>query len=306
MNQNKRKNKGNNLIELPSNYTIIDIETTGLDPSYDYILEISAIKVRDNLIVNTFSSFVKCFDHIPEFITSLTGITNEMVANAPLLKDVLIKFLDFIEDDIIIGHNVNFDINFLYDNCSSELNIPLSNNFVDTMRISRRLNSDMKHHRMSDLLKLYKIDDSNQHRALNDCEYTFSIFNIMKQNIIDKYGTLFEFIKAFETKPLKATDIKATTQEFDIDNPFYNKQIVFTGTLAKMDRKNAMQLVANVGGINSDTITKSTNYLVLGVQDYRKLKDNKSNKIKKAETYILKGQDLKIISEDVFYDILDI
>lgn len=67
-----------------------------------------------------------------------------------------------------------------------------------------------------------------------------------------------------------------------------------------------MQLVANVGGINSDTITKNTNYLVLGVQDYRKLKDNKSNKIKKAETYILKGQDLKIISEDVFYDILDI
>lgn len=306
MSENKRKYKGSSLLELPNSYTIVDIETTGLDPSYDCILEVAAIKVKDNMIINKFTSFIKYFDIVPEFITNLTGITNEMVENAPLLKDVLIKFLDFVGDDIIIGHNINFDINFLYDNCMSNLNKPLSNNFVDTMRISRRLNNDMEHHRMIDLLELYKIDNSNQHRALNDCEYTFSIYNIMKQNITNKYETINNFIKTFEIKQVKKIDIKATTQQFDIDNLFYNKQIVFTGTLTKMDRKNAMQLVANVGGINSDTITKNTNYLVLGIQDYRKLKGNKSNKIKKAETYILKGQDLKIISEDVFYDMLHI
>lgn len=305
MNKNIREKKGNSLIKLPDSYSIIDIETTGLDPDYDYILEISAIKVKNNKIEDTFSSLVKYSENISDFITELTGITNEMVSNAPSLKNVLTNFINFIKDDILIGHNINFDINFLYDNCLKELKKPLTNDFVDTLRISRRLNKEMIHHTMSDLLNLYNIDNSNQHRALNDCEYTFEIYNKMKNDIIQKYTSIDEFIKTQGIK-FKAKDIKTTAEQFDIDNPFYNKQIVFTGTLIEMTRKEAMQLVANVGGINSDNVNKNTNFLILGIQDYKKIKNKKSNKIKKAEELILKGYDLKIISENTFYDIMNI
>lgn len=307
MSKNKREFKGISLLELPDTYSIIDIETTGLDTTYDFILEISAIKVKNNKIVDSFSSFVKCFIYVPEFITELTGITTKMVENAPLLKDVLEKFLDFIGQDTLVGHNINFDINFLYDNCINELNKPLTNNFVDTLRLSRRVNCDLKHHRLIDLLELYEIDASNQHRALNDCKYTFEIYNNMKQKIIKEHGTIDNLNKSSKILAnLRAKDIKPTTQQYDIDNPLYNKQVVFTGTLAKINRKSAMQLVVNIGGFIEDTVTKNTNFLVLGIQDYKKIKGNKSNKVKKAEEYILNGQDLKIISENVFYDILNV
>lgn len=80
---------------------------------------------------------------------------------------------------------------------------------------------------------------------------------------------------------------------------------VFTGTLDKMQRKEAMQLIADLGGIPGDGVTKKTNYLILGNNDYCKtIKDGKSSKQKKAEKMILEGADLQIVPEAVFYDIV--
>ena len=90
------------------------------------------------------------------------------------------------------------------------------------------------------------------------------------------------------------------------DSPLYGRVVVFTGALEKMTRKEAMQLVADLGGINADSVTKKTNFLVLGNNDLcSSIKDGKSSKHKKAEKYILGGADLSIIPENVFYDMLD-
>ena len=111
-----REQKGKSLIDIPNNYVVFDIETTGLDPEFDEIIEIGAVKIKDGIKIDTFNSLIKPEYEIDEFITELTGITNEMVENAPSIDEVLPKFMDFIKDYIIIGHNVNFDINFFYDN----------------------------------------------------------------------------------------------------------------------------------------------------------------------------------------------
>ena len=111
--------------------------------------------------------------------------------------------------------------------------------------------------------------------------------------------------KNFEHR-IKAKDISSDCNDFDMNNPIFDKECVFTGKLDKMTRKEAMQIVADLGGKNRDSVTKETNYLILGNNDYCKsITDGKSSKQKKAESYKLKGQDIEILSEDVFYDIID-
>lgn len=150
--------KGKSLIEIPNKYIAFDIETTGLDPMYDEIIETGAIKIEDGKEIETFSTLIKPKYEIDEFITQLTGITNEMVMDAPKINEVLPKFMDFIKDSVILGHNVNFDINFIYDNLINEDMNPITNDFVDTLRLSRRLLPELKHHRLSDLANYYNID----------------------------------------------------------------------------------------------------------------------------------------------------
>jgi DNA polymerase-3 subunit epsilon len=106
---------------------------------------------------------------------------------------------------------------------------------------------------------------------------------------------------------LSANDITTENTDFDITHPLYQKVCVFTGTLDKMLRKDAMQIVVDLGGICDDNITSRTNFLILGNNDYSPLvKDGKSNKQKKAEKLKLDGNDIEIISESVFYDIVNV
>jgi len=110
-----RESKGRSIIAFPSGYVALDIETTGLDPSVDEIIELAAIRVRDGVRADTFASLVKPRNTISGFITELTGITNDMVSGAPRVESILPQFCEFIGGDVVVGHNVNFDINFIYD-----------------------------------------------------------------------------------------------------------------------------------------------------------------------------------------------
>ena len=303
-----REQKGKSLIDIPNNYVVFDIETTGLDPEFDEIIEIGAVKIKDGIKIDTFNSLRKPEYEIAEFITELTGITNEMVENAPSIDEVLPKFMDFINDYIIIGHNVNFDINFIYDNLE-ELNIPpITNDFVDTLRISRRLIPELKHHKLSDLANYFNIDTNGSHRALKDVEITSEVLNNLNKMIIEKYENIDNFKDACKPKShsgIRASDITTNNTEFDEENMLYDKYVVITGTLGKMLRKEAMQVIADLGGHCQDGVNKDTNYLILGNNDYNPiLRGKKSSKLLKAENLKLKGQDIEIISENVFYDII--
>ena len=93
--------------------------------------------------------------------------------------------------------------------------------------------------------------------------------------------------------------------DIDKNNPLYDKYCVFTGTLEKLARKDAFQIVADFGGIPQDSINKQTNFLILGTQDYRRINGDKSSKQKKAEQMKLKGKEIDIIPETVFYDMIE-
>lgn len=317
INPKTKRDKGKSLIDTPSNFTVIDIETTGLDPNYDEIIEIGAMKVRDNVIVATFESLIKpdgyysyddddneTFEYVDAFITELTGITNEMLESAPLIEDVLPKFIDFIGDDVLIGHNVNFDINFLYDSLEDNLQFIFKNDFIDLMRLSRKLYPEFKNHKLKTVAESLKVNTDNNHRALKDCSITLECFQIVSNNIITNNIDL----KALFSKSSSSIDLRTLRSketDFNEDHILFNKNCTFTGKLERMERKAAAQLVVDLGGKCLNSVTKKTNFLILGNFDYNAtVKDGKSSKLKKAEKLILDGQDLSILSEDVFYDLI--
>ena len=175
-----RPYKGQSLLLAAEDYTAVDIETTGLSPRYSAIIELGALKVRGGRSVDQVSLLVNPGFDIPAGITALTGITDDMLWTAPPLMDVLPYFLDFVGGDVILGHNVHFDVNFLYDKALSIGLAPVSNDFVDTMRLSRKLYPQYGHHRLADLAERFGVTPETAHRALADCYTAAAFYEYMK------------------------------------------------------------------------------------------------------------------------------
>ena len=195
-NDNRLK-KGKSIVEIPSSFVVFDLETTGLDSKTDEIIEIGALKVKDDKVTECFEMLVKPTISISSFITNLTGITNEMVENSPSIEEVLPKFLAFIGDAIVVGHNVNFDVNFIYDASIRWLKKPFENDFLDTLRLSRKLLKDLYHHKLGEIASYYGIDTSGSHRSLNDAKMTLAIFYKLQEEILNQYGNFATFSKSF-------------------------------------------------------------------------------------------------------------
>lgn len=294
------------IIALPETYTIMDLETTGLSFEYDEIIEVALLKVQDGKVVDSFSSLCKPTFEISDFVIGLTGITNEMLATAPPIMKFINDITDFIGEDIVVGHNVSFDMKFIFKACEKFSKKSFQNRYVDTMRIFRKLCPDLPHHRLKDLIKKYNLSGENQHRALADCYYTFHGYNILKELALTRYGCESNYCNSFKHAHRKC-DLKSIVAncEPDTDNMFYQKRCVFTGTLSKFSREEAAQIVVNIGGICDNAVTKKTNFLIVGCNDYNPLvKDGKTTKQKKAEENLLNGCDISIITEKEFYTII--
>ena len=172
----ERAFKGKCLTTFPRSFVCIDIETTGLSPLYDDIIEVSGIRVIDGKTADTFSETINICRPLPPFITALTGITDKELSKSNCAENVLTRFCSFVGGDIVLGHNVNFDINFLYDKCLDKTGILFENDFVDTLKIGKKLLPQLKHHKLDDLAEYFDVPPRTLHRALGDCEMTVSCY----------------------------------------------------------------------------------------------------------------------------------
>lgn len=178
----ERKFKGKSLFVFPSDYTVVDIETNAIS-TVNEIIEVSALKCRGHEVTDSFSSLIKPTEPIGWFITQLTGITDDMVKDAPDAKDVLQRFYDFLGDDIIIGHNVHFDVNFLYDKLWLHNGLVLDNSFVDTLRLARKALPHLSNHKQTTVAEYYGISTRGAHRALRDCEICNQCYLNLKRDL---------------------------------------------------------------------------------------------------------------------------
>lgn len=159
-------------------YIAFDLETTGLNPMENEIIEIGALKVRDGKVAERFMEFIRPSSPISSEITDLTGITNEMVASARPRGAVIADFLDFCEEDVLIGHNIGFDYSFVKANAVSD-GLSFEKNGIDTLKIARKVHKDLPSRSLGTLCEHYHIENKAAHRAYHDALATAKLYQTL-------------------------------------------------------------------------------------------------------------------------------
>lgn len=180
-------------------FICLDIEATGLDPKEDRIIELAAVRFKLDLELDTYETLVDPRCVISPESTVIHGITNEMVVNQPKVEQILPEFLHFLKRDIIIGHQISFDIAMLMEECKRH-QIPHSLNHIqsiDTLRLARHYGDSQKNS-LESLAKHFDIPINNTHRAMCDVLLNIRVF----QELIRPYRTLDDLLKILN-KPIK-------------------------------------------------------------------------------------------------------
>ncbi|GEO46703.1 PolC-type DNA polymerase III [Companilactobacillus kimchii] len=172
-----------------SEYVIFDTETTGLSAVYDSIIEIGATKMKDGEVIARFDKFINPGHPLSEVTTNLTSITNDMVKDAPDETVIVGEFMDFIGDDILVGHNVTFDMGFMNAALTRMGRPRLAMPVIDTLEMSRTLHSEYRNHKLDSLAKRYHIVLEHHHRADSDAETTGYLMYKLFDELEDKFGT---------------------------------------------------------------------------------------------------------------------
>lgn len=161
---------------LDDTYVVFDIETTGLSKEKEMITEIGAVKVADGKIIDRFSTFVNPQRPISAEITKLTGITDDMVKDAPTIENVLPEFLKFCEDTVLVAHNASFDTGFIRIAAERAGLGELHHTIVDTLELARALLPELNKHKLDIVCEHLGVTLNGHHRAVNDAEATAEVF----------------------------------------------------------------------------------------------------------------------------------
>jgi len=170
---------------MDSEYVVFDIETTGLSPRYNKIIEIGAVKIKNGKIQDTFSEFINPEVPIPYTITKLTSITDQMVMEAPTIDEILPKFMEYVGDAILVAHNASFDTGFIKEFCK-QLDIPFDSTIMDTMTLAHVLIPELGKYTLDRLCKQFNVSLEHHHRACDDAAATAEIFLKMLKMVHDK------------------------------------------------------------------------------------------------------------------------
>ena len=296
----------------------IDFETA--NASRSSACSIGYALIENGEIIKNEEVLINPEEYFDPFNISIHGITEEMVEGKPTFPEAWEKYIKPLisQDTVIIAHNAGFDMSVLRHTCDKyNMQYPqfkylctriLSKNYYENLNsyalsvVAEHLGIEFEHHKSNEdalvCAKIY-LDIESKYKDLELDEFCKELrvrIGIMTSNEYKACETKHHKISSHDIKEIKADN----EDKFDETHIFFNKQVVFTGTLC-MPRKEAMQHVVNIGGKVADSVTKKTNFLILGVQDLRQLNGKKkSSKIIKAESLIEKGQDLEIIDEDEF------
>ncbi|MBR6542564.1 MAG: PolC-type DNA polymerase III [Anaerotignum sp.] len=194
---------------LDDTFVVFDIETTGLSRETENITEIGAVKLQDGKIVDRFSTFVNPEKPISEEITNLTGITNEMVVDAPVIQDVLPKFMEFCGDAVMVAHNANFDMGFIRVNAERKCGMEVKNTVLDTLELSRSLLPELNKHKLNLVCDHLGVSLEGHHRAVNDAEATAEVFQKFIEMLVEKKIYHVDDINVFSSQTVNYKKLKA-------------------------------------------------------------------------------------------------
>ena len=176
--------QGKLLNEYIEDYVVFDLETTGVSPYNDEVIEISAVKARKGKVVEEFSQLVNPKRTIPFAASRVNNITDDMVSDVPFFDEVLRNFLKFVGEDVLVGHNIqSFDMKFIYRDCERYFHQLITNDYVDTLILAKRCFPEWRHRRLGDLADYYGISTQGAHRALADCRMNQRVFELLSKEM---------------------------------------------------------------------------------------------------------------------------
>ncbi len=303
------------------NFAAIDFETA--NHSLDSVCALGLVIVEGGQIVQTVSRLVRPRElYFDAFNVMIHGITEEVVKYAPEFNDIWPEIADLLEGRIILAHNASFDMNVLREVLHQyQIECPPYKNAC-TVKIARKTWPDLRNHRLNTVAHHLGINFKH-HDALEDAlacaQIAIKACELHQAGTIeDLYGKLRIPVAAIDGQPKRPyfrsgyssvypnpKHILPETQDFDSGHPFYNVNMVFTGNLKSMSRRDAMQRAVNCGACCRSNVSKTTDFLVMGETDYSRVKDGKSNKLQKAEDLIEQGSELRILNEEEFLNLLN-
>lgn len=299
-----------------SKFVAIDFETANSDRAS--ACSIGIVIVKDSKIVNTKYWLIRPHElFFDPFNVSIHGITEEDVKDKPEFGKLWPEIKEYLDKNLVIAHNASFDLSVLR-HLLNQYSIDYPEfPYTCTWYISKKVWQGLNSYCLDNVANHLSIQFQH-HNALEDAKACSLIaLEACKNKNSATISELTEtlklrqgYLRANEYNPvldkecsysLRVKDIKPEKSNFDENCPVYNKAFVFTGTLESMARKQAMQKVVNVGGICHQSVREDTDYLVIGIQDYKKLKDGKrSNKMIEAEDLIKRDFNIEILKEDDF------
>lgn len=244
--------KGTLINKYTPNYVIFDLETTGISPNYDEVIEISALKVKGGEVVDEFNTLVNPGRKIPFGATKVNGITNAMVAEAPAFSHVLAEFLDFAEGLVLVGHNIaRFDMKFIWRDAEQYFGEIPQNNYVDTLQVARKHLPKMEHHRLVDLAEHYGISSEGAHRALNDCCMNQKVYECMVAEMREAHQKRVEEARK---KASEDVEVQQRPQHFTVKIRGVVERITYQNpengyTVLKCAVKSYKELVTVIGSL---------------------------------------------------------
>ncbi len=164
--------------DIDTTYCVLDLETTGFSAKTEKITEVGIMKVKNGEVIDEFSCFVNPEKHIPERVTEVTNITDEMVKDAKTIEQVFPEILDFIEDSVLVAHNAPFDMGFLKQN-AKVLGYEFDYTYIDTLSLAKDLFPDYKKYKLGKIAENLGIKVEVAHRALDDVDTTVKVFRVM-------------------------------------------------------------------------------------------------------------------------------
>ena len=299
-------------IDYKQCYVVLDIETTGLTPEFDDIIEFGAIKVENGQEIDSFNTLIDPGYPIPPYITQLTGITDSDVAGAPNLSTAIQDIAAFIGNLPVVAHNATFDLRFLL-HADEKANLQANFHYFDTLTLSRHAFPNAPNHKLSTLIAYLGMDGEQEHRALSDVRFTHQIFCACRAYVdLSLFILPYPSTRSQRRKQYRARERyyirEAARQKAAIDSnhPLYQKRILFTGTM-QMPRHQAAQLAEDCGALITGSVSKNTDYVVVGTQDISSSDiGNMSAKEEKAH-WLNEHEDchIQIINESEFFALVN-
>jgi DNA polymerase III subunit epsilon len=227
-------------------FAVVDIETTGSIPGSDGLTEIAIVGVEEGRIVRAWRSFVNPCAPIPAFITQLTGISDEMVADAPPIRELLPKVVEIIGDAVLVGHNVRFDAGFIDFELRRNGRAPLVNPKVDTLALARRTIVEVANYKLGTLTRELGFDVERHHRALADARATAELLvhciRKLEDNGVFTYGALLEFLRHRTVRKRQAPKRLAGVTQLPVWTSILRHE------LAEVPTKPGVYLLKDAGG----------------------------------------------------------